>query len=120
MLSFRRRVAFLSLTLCAVLIGAGGNGARVQVMPIAWVELGPGGTPIARVTTGGACPPVALPRGAAAMSVRAHASAAFAVEVCEATVPAGAPSATVAGVRLPLPDRPLRRIAVVGDTGCRV
>jgi len=54
------------------------------------------------------------------MSARARASAAFAVQVCEAPLPAGTASAAVAGVRLPLPDRPGRRIVVVGDTGCRV
>lgn len=88
--------------------------------PIAWVELGPGGAPIVRVITGGACPSFVLPTGTVATSGRARASAAFAVQVCEATLPAGTTGAAVGGVRLPLPDHRLRRIVVVGDTGCRV
>jgi hypothetical protein len=40
--------------------------------------------------------------------------------VCEASWPANAHSARVAGVTLPAPARSIQRIAIVADTGCRM
>jgi hypothetical protein len=45
---------------------------------------------------------------------------AFPVTVCEAAIRAGAKRAEVEGRRLPLAPRRIDRIAVIGDTGCRV
>ena len=45
---------------------------------------------------------------------------AFPVVACEATVPFGAATASILTQDLPLPAGPIRRIAVIGDTGCRL
>jgi len=45
---------------------------------------------------------------------------AFPVNVCEATLPAGAAQASVAGQALPLPKAEPQRILVLADTGCRL
>jgi hypothetical protein len=87
----------------------------------AWVELGPGGAVLARVATErSTCPSAVLNGQAQPMQVRAAPSAAFAVLVCELTIPEGTTSAVVEGQALPLPRPNPQRILVVGDTGCRI
>jgi hypothetical protein len=87
----------------------------------AWVELGPGGAVIARVIVDrAACPNIDLNGQPRPMQVRAGPSAAFAVLVCELTVPPGTTSAVVEGRALPLPRPNPQRIVVLGDTGCRI
>jgi hypothetical protein len=54
------------------------------------------------------------------MTPRAPASNDFPVVACEATIPFGTENASVLDQDLPLPNGPIRRIAVIGDTGCRV
>lgn len=44
----------------------------------------------------------------------------FPVNVCEAKLPAGAATASVAGQKLPLPKAEPQRILVLADTGCRL
>ncbi len=90
--------------------------------PPAWLQLGPSGALLARaVTTDPACPEIALDGAAAPMPPRAQPDApAFPVLVCEAPVPPGTATVAVAGRPLPLPPAQPRRIAVIGDTGCRL
>lgn len=45
---------------------------------------------------------------------------AFPVLTCEAAIPAGAAAASVAAHALPLPRAEAKRIVVIGDTGCRL
>jgi len=82
-----------------------------------WVQYGPGGTLIARtiLPANSTCPSM----NGTAMTVR---GATTDVTVCEAVVPAGTKSASIGGVALPLKHlgKTPKRIAVVGDTGCRV
>ncbi|QGZ39982.1 calcineurin-like phosphoesterase family protein [Pseudoduganella flava] len=102
-----------------------------------YVVLGEQGVPTARVITDApACPTLEADGRALPMQVRAApatiplrptASApedskpsAFPVLTCEAPLPAGTRSATVAGVALPAPRMEARRIVVIGDTGCRL
>jgi hypothetical protein len=55
------------------------------------------------------------------MQVRAQPSPPdYPVLVCEATIPTGVTSASVAGQTLPLPKPSPNRIVVIGDAGCRV
>jgi hypothetical protein len=54
------------------------------------------------------------------MRLRAAADPAFPVTVCEAPVPAAAGAVAVAGQPLRVPQGTPRRIAVIGDTGCRL
>lgn len=102
----------------------------------AYVVMADGG-PVARViTTEAACPMLAVDGRDVAMQVRAAArtvpqratasppslskASAFPVMVCEAAVPKGVRRLSVAGRPLPAPAARLRRIVVIGDTGCRL
>jgi predicted phosphodiesterase len=103
----------------------------------AYVVLGSGGQAIARVITSEAqCPGIRIDGQLAPMSERAapalvpqrptHSSvseskpADFPVRTCEYLVPKNASSASVNGQVLPLPPKEIRRIVVIGDTGCRL
>jgi Calcineurin-like phosphoesterase len=44
----------------------------------------------------------------------------FTNSVCEFPIPAGAHAASVAGKNLPLPKPVVNRVAIIGDTGCRI
>jgi Calcineurin-like phosphoesterase len=97
----------------------------------AWIELvGPGGAASIRaiVSKDSACPAVQSGRGALQMHVRsepgpstlAKKAAEFPVRVCEADAPKGKTSMSVDGLALPDVSTDLRRIVVLGDTGCRI
>lgn len=123
----------------AVLLLAGCAGVVPRQPPAAaFVVLGEDGAPIARaVTTARACPSITIDGRTAPMAVRApygpiplrsagH-SASFhpgavssPVLSCETVIPAGSVRVDVAGAALPLPRTDIRRIVVIGDTGCRL
>src|SRR5262245_13522414 len=88
----------------------------------AWVEMGPAGA-LARAivaTPGAGCPELAAGGRSIPMSARAQPSADFGVLVCEAAIPPDARAAAIGGTALPLPPRQIRKVAVFGDTGCRI
>ena len=101
-----------------------------------YVVLGDQGQALARVVTPqDHCPtlrvdgqPLAMQLRAAPSQVPARAKSAqpeskpadFPVRICEAALPAGAHQASVDGQALPLPPAQVRRIAILGDTGCRL
>ena len=89
-------------------------------LPPAWLEFGPDGRLIARVIVDGLCPALSADGFDVVMTPQAPASDDFPVVTCEATVPFGTDTASILDQELPLPEGPIRRIAVVGDTGCRV
>ncbi len=95
----------------------------------AWVELGADGAPIVRTAVGDGqpCPSLSVrlrlrSRHHLPMSLRAPSAsgASFDISVCEARLPRSARQVWLAGVRLPLPPRTMRRLVVIGDTGCRL
>jgi len=95
----------------------------------AWVQLGPGKQISARAITDAApCPTLQVDGAPRAMRTRSDPwarvgkvpSAAFPVWGCEADVPFGTALVTLDGKRLPLPPAQLRRVVVIGDTGCRL
>jgi len=111
----------------------------------AWVEIGANSQAIARlITPYTVCPSIAVDGVSSAMSVRALpaslplrttstdatlAAAAtsgnskpsvFTTTTCEFLLPAGATSASVAGIKLPLPKSVVNRVVILGDTGCRI
>ena len=96
------------------------SGELAATLPPAWLEFGPDGRLIARVIAEGECPALVVDGVDVGMTRRASASDAFPVVACEATVPFGTASAAIQAQELPLPEGPIRRIAVIGDTGCRV
>lgn len=89
-------------------------------LPRAWLAFGPGGQLFARVIVSGECPAISLDGIDAPMTRRAEGTPAFPVVACEAAIPFGVASASIAGQSLPVPSGPYTRIAVIGDTGCRL
>lgn len=90
--------------------------------PPAWMEVGPQGM-LARtiLTTGGAvCPEMMVDGTPKAMTARSTPQTCFEVLVCEAPIPAGASAVSVGGTKLPVLPKKIRRIALIGDTGCRL
>ncbi len=102
-----------------------------------FVLLGPEGVPVARaITEGTSCPDIVLDGAARAMTMRMPPEtiplrptrstpalskpSAFPVLTCEATIPPGTRTASIAGLPLPLPKANPQRIVVLGDTGCRI
>ena len=108
--------------LVALLAAAGCGDASNRGTQYAWLMLGPGGERIARAITGGdACPALEVDGRVTAMQVRAAPEPPlFPVLTCEASIPASATQVAIGGERLPLPDAEVARIAVIGDTGCRL
>ncbi|WP_266160206.1 metallophosphoesterase [Dyella silvatica] len=120
---------------------AASNAANLQA---AWVELGDNGQAMARVLTrfgtakGGnaLCPLLTVDGASTRMSLRVAAGtlplrptasavadskpSVFPLSVCEASLPANARQASVAGRPLPLPKAEPQRILVLADTGCRM
>ena len=87
-----------------------------------WVEFGADGTLSVRavVAPGDACPAVSADDAAVAMLSRGAPDGAFPVQICEALVPAATARLAIGGTALPTLPAEVRRIAVFGDTGCRI
>jgi hypothetical protein len=131
----RRRVS--AWTAGALLALAASPAAADAAYLRTYMILGEDGARIARaVTSASACPPVVIDGRARPMRVRAPAGvvaqrptisdpadskpSVFVLTTCEAVAPAGARSVSVRGRRLPLPPAVIRRVVVIGDTGCRL
>ena len=127
----------VALTACAPRESVQPTAAGTDPIRIAFVVLGDGGTPVARViTVASNCPAVDVDGVSTPMKVRAPPGtealrptlsipalskpSAFPVLTCELALAAGAASATVGGHALPLPKRMPQRIVVIGDSGCRL
>lgn len=91
-----------------------------SALPPAWLEFGPGGQVYARAIALDECPPLLIDGKEMPTTVRAPESDDFPVLGCEATIPFGVLEAHIGGQALPLPSGPFNRIAVIGDTGCRL
>lgn len=101
-------------------VGTPAAASAAASLPPAWLQFGPDGVLSARVLVDGDCPPIVIDGHAVPMDHRAPPTKNLPVTACEATVPFGVDSATILGQELPLPNDPIRRIAVIGDTGCRL
>ena len=108
------------LRLCLPLLIAGTAGATVKADEFIWVQFVPGGLEARAIAQHATCPPAGIDGSSAAMQVRASADDSFPVLVCATTIPPSADSASIAGVPLALPKSEIRRILVIGDTGCRM
>jgi len=142
----RRPFATLALPLLAVPLAAllascgspsDDEASKDAYLQYRWVVLGDSGAPVARVaTTYASCPTIGIDGVATRMSMRAAAGttaqrttasaaadskpSAFAVNVCETTLPAGAKQVMVGSRSLPLPKADPQRILILADTGCRL
>jgi len=90
-----------------------------QAADSAWVQAVSGGYEARLVTSAASCPLLHSDAGDRPMAVRAAADADFAL-TCSAPIPAGAKTAVVSDVMLPVPVAHPQRILVLGDTGCRI
>jgi Calcineurin-like phosphoesterase len=88
----------------------------------AWVELGADGALSVRavVARGRPCAPVTADGVAVAAHARGAPDGAFPMQVCEVRVPAVTAHLAIGGGALPVLPATVRRIAVLGDTGCRL
>ncbi len=89
---------------------------------LAWVELEPSGSSARAIVTApnAPCPDIVVDGVSSRMDVRAGRTAEFNVLVCEKLLAPGVQAASIGGTKLPLPPKRLKRIAVIGDTGCRI
>ena len=95
--------------------------AAAQVPASAWVQyVGDGAVEARAVVSGDRCPQVRLDGVAREMAERAGPTPAFPTRVCALRLPERVRRVEVGGVRLPAPRREIRRILVLGDTGCRL
>lgn len=85
-----------------------------------WAEYTADGMSLRAVVSGPACPEARVDGKPVAMSVRQASSAEFPVTTCQAALPANAREATIEDQRLSLGTRKVKRIVVIGDTGCRL
>lgn len=87
----------------------------------AWVQAGPDGARIVRIVmdSGDDCPAVQIGDVSLPMSFREPVPYSFR-PACELTLPADAAAASVNGQELAIPAADPARIAVIGDTGCRI
>jgi hypothetical protein len=97
------------------------SASAFQQVDAAWVQFGPQGSLQVRALTHAAtCPTAELDDSTVPMTQRAVPSASFPVRSCESVLPAGVRQVEVADRDLAVPTGPPRRIAVLGDTGCRL
>src|SRR6267142_1923151 len=122
------RLLSLALAFLLPALPASDKGGPPTV-PATWVELGESGAIIARQAiplgaTGQAqtCPAIQIAgvgNPPTTLSPRTPAPAGFPILLCEVVIPAGATSATINGISLPLPKSQIGNIVVIGDTGCK-
>jgi hypothetical protein len=118
----RLRSAAAKLVFLALLFAATPCSAQQTQLPRPWVELDAGGALSVRavVPPGAACPQVTAD-GAVLPSVeRGQATADFPVQVCEARAPLKTARLSADGTALPSLPPAVRRVVVIGDTGCRL
>jgi calcineurin-like phosphoesterase family protein len=113
-----RWLAVLAMTLAL-------NTARAADLPGAWVELAAdGGLDVRAVTMPGmACPRVEADAAALVSKPRGTADpadGAFPIQVCTAHAAVTTRGITVAGLTAPILPRSIKRVVVIGDTGCRL
>jgi len=86
-----------------------------------WIELGENEQSIARVITEStSCPSIKIDRESYLMQIRVNPSDEFPVLICEFNIPVKSKSVQINGKKMPLPKQNPTRIAVIGDTGCRI
>ncbi|HZK91933.1 MAG TPA: metallophosphoesterase [Stellaceae bacterium] len=94
-----------------------------QVLAGPWVELSADDTLSVRVVVGSgvtACPEVVADGNSVQATQRGAADGDFPITTCGATVPLTTKKLTVGGLAVPVLPAAINRIAVIGDTGCRI
>lgn len=131
--------SFILLSAIGLLFGSPAQARTLMAgeAPVAYVVLGENGTPLARVLTADAqCPLIKFDTREVRMDVRAAPESVplrptrsapsdsrpsiFPLLTCEKEIPPHTSSAMIGDVSLPLPPPEIKRIVVIGDTGCRL
>ncbi|HEY5337079.1 MAG TPA: metallophosphoesterase [Rhizomicrobium sp.] len=112
-----RRILLASILLLLPSLAQAGDPAPVAQ----WIQLAPGGGSEVRIVMNAAsCPSVTVDGASVVTTERAASNANFAIHLCRAPIAAGAKTASLNGVALPLFHSMPKRIMVFGDTGCRI
>lgn len=125
-----------SAALLLLAVATSSVAATAAAPEASWVVMGDGGAIVRAVTASPFCPSVAFDGEAHPMVVRFAAGtmaqrptasppelskpSAFPLMVCDAPVPVGTRRIAIDGRNLPAPRPQVRRIVVIGDTGCRL
>jgi hypothetical protein len=108
----------------ALMVASAVNAAPADhVVAGPWVELGADNKLTVRVVVGSgvaACPEVIADSTTIEATQRGAADGDFPITVCSATVPLTTAKLTVGGLAVPVLPAAINRIAVIGDTGCRI
>ncbi|MBV8888192.1 MAG: metallophosphoesterase [Alphaproteobacteria bacterium] len=98
------------------------TAAQAGDLPSPWVELAPDNVLSLRalIPSDAACPRATAADETVSMQPRPAGDANFPVTLCEARLPATSRSIAVDGAPLPTLPAAIRRIVVIGDTGCRL
>ena len=116
-----RVVLRTALCLLAVGLGLTAKTSLAAVETFQWLQLGPTGLEARVITEEPSCPTLQLDNAQKLMGVRASSDDKFPIRVCSAAIPPDAHSVAIAGASLALPPATeLQRVAVIGDTGCRL
>lgn len=118
---------FAALSACLIVLAA---LSPAQAQTFRWVQYAPGRlearaavppSPDARLgDSPNPCPRLTVDGVAAPMQVRAAPGEKYPVTICAAPLPAGAKTALIDDLPLPLPKPRANRILLIGDTGCRL
>jgi Calcineurin-like phosphoesterase len=85
-----------------------------------WTQYGPSGPEVRVITNEPTCPVARVNGSETAMRVRAAPGGDYPITVCTVLIPADTKSISISDVPVTLPLPEPRRIAVIGDTGCRL
>ena len=96
------------------------SGAARAGDAYAWTQYVADGIEARAITEQAECPKVTIDGRVTQMTLRAGPSDAFPVRVCAIVIPAGAKEAAIADRPLHFPTAPVRRVLLIGDTGCRL
>lgn len=115
------RILNLAARVVALASLVSAEAALAQPSAVAWVQLvGGSAAEVRAVAPGERCPTARVDGEVLALSLRAGPAPGFPTSVCTARLPEGARTVSVDGRRLKAPPRTLRRVLILGDTGCRL
>jgi hypothetical protein len=113
-------VRLMTKMLAAMVVCAALHAHSAAAETYHWVQYGLAGLEVRAITDQPACPPATIDGAPQVMAVRAAPGDQYPVTACALPLPAGAKSAAVSGVPVALLGKEPTRIAVIGDTGCRL
>ena len=113
-----RLICAVGAALMATIAATAANQAHAEVY--SWTQHAVGGLEARAITDHATCPVAEIDGRPAAMQARAQPGDGFPITVCTLAVPDASKVLLIAGRALPLPAGAPKRIAVIGDTGCRL